>query len=319
VTGAVAIGIDIGGTRLRTAVVAEDGTVLEQRRRPTPAGEADTLLAALEEEVTAVGGDLPVGIGIAGLVTPDGIVRYGPNIGVRDLSVAAGLEERVGRPVTVINDASAAALGEQRVGAGRGCDDLVLFTIGTGVGGGVVLDGRLLVGAGGFAGELGHLIVEEGGRPCPCGNHGCVEAYAAGSAIGRIATDHLVASDRPSVLRKLPTIDGPAVTRAAEEGDEIAREVLAEVGTWLGVGIASCVNALDPALVLIGGGAARAIAPYALPASREAAAARLLGRRFRTPPPIELAVLGDDAGTVGAALHATARHPATGGGQDGSR
>lgn len=304
----LAIGVDIGGTCLRIAVVHDDGVVVEQRRAPTPANDPNPLLDVLADEVAGydevVPADLPVGIGIAGMVTPGGIVRYGPNIGVRDLPLGPLLTERLGRPVRILNDASAAALGEQRVGAGQGHDDVVLFTLGTGVGGGVVIAGRLLVGASGFAGELGHLIVADGGRPCPCGNRGCIEAYASGTAIGRIAVDRLATSDEPSRLRQVDPVDGPAVSAAAEDGDTFARDVLAEVGRWLGVAIASSVNVLDPSLVLIGGGAAASVAPYALPAARDATAARLLGAAYRPCPPIELAVRGDDAGMLGAAWFA---------------
>ena len=306
-TSAVAIGIDIGGTRLRTATVSADGVVLDRRRRSTPAADGASLLSAIEEEVAAVGASLPIGIGIAGLVTPDGTVRYGPNIGIRDLAVADELTSRLQQPVSVLNDASAAALGEQRAGAGRGRRDVVLFTIGTGVGGGVVLGGQLVVGASGFAGELGHMIVQRGGRRCPCGNLGCIEAYASGRSIGQQAIERLATTAEPSSLRDVEVVDGAAVSRAADAGDPVALELLHEVGGWLASAIASCINALDPELVLLGGGAAAAISPHVLPTVRTSVDELVLGRDFREAPPIELAVLGDDAGTVGAALFAANR------------
>ena len=306
-TSAVAIGIDIGGTRLRTATVSADGVVLDRRRRSTPAADGASLLSAIEEEVAAVGTSLPIGIGIAGLVTSDGTVRYGPNIGIRDLAVADELTSHLQRPVSVLNDASAAALGEQRAGAGRGRRDVVLFTIGTGVGGGVVLGGQLVVGASGFAGELGHMIVQRGGRRCPCGNLGCIEAYASGRSIGQQAIERLATTAEPSSLRDVEVVDGAAVSRAADAGDPVALELLHEVGGWLASAIASCINALDPELVLLGGGAAAAISPHVLPTVRTSVDELVLGRDFREAPPIELAVLGDDAGTVGAALFAANR------------
>lgn len=306
-TSAVAIGLDIGGTRLRTATVSAEGGVLERRRRATPAADGTSLLAVIEEEVAAIGTSLPIGIGIAGLVTPDGTVRYGPNIGIRDLAVADDLTRRLRRPVSVLNDASAAALGEQRAGAGRGRRDVVLFTIGTGVGGGIVLGGQLIVGAGGFAGELGHVIVQRGGRRCPCGNLGCIEAYASGRAIGEQALERLAATSDHSILRDGEVVDGAAVSRAADDGDPLALELLHEVGGWLASAIASCINALDPELVLLGGGAAASLAPHVLPTVRASVDELVLGRDFREAPPIELAVLGDDAGTVGAALYAADR------------
>ncbi len=303
----VAIGVDIGGTQLRAATIGGDSEVVERRRRGTAAQDEAALLAALREVVLELGPGLPVGVGIAGLVAPDGTVRYGPNIGVRDLPLAQRLREVTGGVVVVANDGSTAALAEQRVGAGRGRQDVLLATIGTGIGGGVVLGGQVLLGSNGFAGELGHLIVRAEGRPCPCGNLGCIEAYASGSAIGAIARDRLQGSSRASDLRDLEEVDGPAVTGAAADGDELAIEVLQECGRWLGIALASSVNVLDPELILVGGGAAEATAPWLLPAARASLKSHLVGSPWRDPPPVELAELGDDAGVVGAALLALDR------------
>lgn len=302
----IALGIDIGGTQLRAAVVAADGRIVDRDRRPTPAEDPTSLVATLVEVVTDVherhGTDVPVGIGIAGLVTADGTVRYGPNIGIRDLPLADRLRDGTGAEVVVANDASVAALGEQRVGAGRAHRDLVLVTLGTGVGGGVVVSGRLLTGAGGFAGELGHVVVAEGGRPCPCGNRGCVEAYASGSAIGALARDRLVDPTTVSSLRELDQVMGPDVTAAARAGDAVAVEVLTEAGTWLGVALASIVNILDPEVILLGGGAAEAASEWMCQPAAATMSSHLVGARWRTAPPVRLAELGDDAGVVGAAM-----------------
>ncbi|MEX0834963.1 MAG: ROK family protein, partial [Nitriliruptor sp.] len=192
-------------------------------------------------------------------------------------------------------------------GAARGRDEVVMFTLGTGVGGGVVSGGQLRQGAHGFGGELGHVIVEEGGRPCPCGNRGCIEAYASGTAIALAARDRLVDPDRPSTLRDATDLTGRAVTEAAQVGDALAQSVLVDVGRWLGVAAASVVNALDPEVILIGGGAAEATAPWVLPAAERALGERVLGRNLRPLPPFELATLGDDAGMVGAAMLALGR------------
>jgi glucokinase len=309
---AVAIGIDIGGTKLVAAVLDGQGRVLERLRRQTPAGDAERLLEDLHGLIDDLGADregglgsgLPVGIGIAGLVTPAGMVRYGPNIDVHDLDLARLLAERTSQPALVLNDASAAALGEQRVGAARGHRDVVMLTLGTGIGGGVVVGGRLLTGANGFGGELGHLLVDDGGRPCPCGNHGCIEAYASGTAIGRRARQRLADEPVDSLLREVEGITGRDVTLAARDGDELASEVLVEAGEWLGVALAGLVNALDPEVVLLGGGAAAQTATWILPAARDAMAERIIGHAWRSPPPVELAALGDDAGMVGAGLAA---------------
>ncbi|MCA1783776.1 MAG: ROK family protein [Intrasporangiaceae bacterium] len=240
-------------------------------------------------------------------------VRYGPNIGIRDLPLARQLEERVGRAVTVLNDASAAAFAEQRVGAARGYLDVVMFTLGTGVGGGVTRGGDLVLGRSGYAGETGHMIVAEGGRRCPCGNRGCIEAYASGTAIGAMARDRLEDGDEPSMLRDVDhdRVDGRAVSDAARAGDAVAREVLGTAGRWLGVAAASVVNLLDPDIIVVGGGAATSTAPWLLPEARRAMRERLLGAEFREPPAIELATLADDAGTVGAGLYAATGPVAT--------
>jgi glucokinase len=304
-----ALGIDVGGTKLVAATVTTEGEVVERRRHVTPARDADQLVATLHALIGELAGDgLPVGIGVAGMVDPSGKVRYGPNIGVRDLPLADALREVAGGEVTVVNDANAAVLGEQRVGAARGRDDVLLFTLGTGVGGGIVLDGELREGAYGFGGEVGHLIVEEGGRPCPCGNRGCIEAYASGTAIGLAARDRLVDQSVESVLRDDADLTGRSVTDAATAGDALAQSILVDVGRWLGVAAAGLVNVLDPQVVLVGGGAGRATSPWVLPAAEAALAARLLGgSQVRPVPPFELTELGDDAGMIGAALLACDR------------
>jgi glucokinase len=307
----VAIGIDVGGTKLVAATIAADGTVLDRQRRETPARDETLLLRTLDRAIRELGGgeqQLPVGVGIAGLVTPDGDVRYGPNIGIRDLELASRLEQTAGVPVTVLNDASAAAFGEQRVGAGRGHRDVVMFTLGTGVGGGVVVDGQVLLGHGGFAGELGHVIVAEGGRACPCGNRGCVEAYASGTSIGLIARERLVDLSVDTLLRDEVELTGRGVTQAALAGDAFATSVLVEAGHWLGVAAGTLVNVLDPEVILLGGGAAVQTSRWIVPAAEAALADHLIGSPWRVPPAFELAALGDDAGMVGAALLAADRY-----------
>ncbi|MFA9445707.1 ROK family protein [Egicoccus sp. AB-alg6-2] len=306
----VAIGIDIGGTKLVAATVAADGRLIERHRRETPAHDTALLLQTLRASIRQLAAgrtDLPVGIGIAGLVSPDGVIRYGPNIGVRDVAIAEELADTTSAPIAVTNDASAAALGEQRAGAAQGHRDVVMFTLGTGVGGGIVVGDRLLLGANGFAAEIGHLIVAEGGRRCPCGARGCIEAYASGTAIGRVAAERAAAHDGPTVLRDVPMPTGRDVSQAALAGDELAQQVLVEAGTWLGVAAASLVNLLDPEVLLVGGGAALATSRWIVPAATEALQQRMLGNAWRVAPAFELAALGDDAGMVGAAMLALDR------------
>jgi glucokinase len=306
VSEAVAIGVDVGGTKLVAATLDADGRLLEHRRQTTPAGEGSQLLQTLVEIVEGLGGGLPVGVGIAAIVSPEGRVRYGPNIAVRDVDLAQELSAATGQHVVVKNDATAAAYGEFRAGAARDAAEMVMLTLGTGVGGGVVAGGRIVEGREGFAGELGHVIIDEGGRQCPCGNRGCLEAYASGTAIGLMARERLVDREIDSRLRDVVQLDGKAVTSAAVAGDDFARAVLADAGFWLGVGMASIANILDPELIVLGGGAAIQAADFVIPPARHAMERRLLGLAYRTPPAVVHATLSDDAGMVGAGLLAAA-------------
>jgi glucokinase len=252
--------------------------------------------------VRRLGPDLPIGIGIASMVDRSGRLVEAPNLHVEGFPLRQRLADVVEGPVTVVNDASAACLAEARVGAAADHADVVLLTVGTGVGGGAMVGGRPVLGAHGMATEFGHMIVAEGGRRCPCGSHGCLEAYASGRAIGHVAAERLAEGRTSAALAREPVIDGVAVTRAARDGDPLAVEVIREAGFWLGVGIAGLVNALDPGIVLVGGGAGQALAEWLLPAARSAAEPRVLGHGRRPVTPVTAAALGDEAGVVGAAL-----------------
>jgi glucokinase len=308
--GGLAVGVDVGGTKLAAGLVASDGSVLDRVRRDTPEG-GDAITAAIVEIVehfTSRHGlrTVPVGVGAAGLITLDGEVRFSPNIDWAEFGLGKILQQRLGRPVTVDNDANAAAWGEYRIGAGRDAHhSMVMLTIGTGVGGGLVLGDRLVRGAGGMAGELGHLAVLEGGPACPCGARGCLEALASGTAIARFARDAATGGrlQPGSALADVPAeqLTGKVVTVAAHAGDAQAVAILATAGRWLGVGIASLIAAFDPEVVVLGGGAMQAGHLLMEPAVA-AAGERLLGRGHRDLAPIVPASLGDDAGLVGAAL-----------------
>jgi glucokinase len=297
-----AVGIDVGGTKLVGGAIDAVGTVHARARRTTP-GDGDALMAILDEMVAELDpdGTAPVGVAIAGLVDRDGVFRYGPNVAARDLAVADRLAATLARPIVVVNDASAATVAEQRIGAAAGLDDVVMFTLGTGVGGGVIAHGRLVEGHHGMGGELGHLIVEDGGRRCPCGTAGCLEAYASGRAIEAAARARFEGGAAEIVTPATP-LTGRAVVAAAQAGVADAIAVLEEAGRWLGVAIASMVSALDPGMVVVGGGAGVATAPWVLPAARASADERLFGRGWREPVRVEPAALGDDAGMIGAAL-----------------
>lgn len=306
-----AVGVDVGGTNVRAGLVDGTGRILDQARAATPE-DSDERLKEVVDLVTEVvdrtgATGAPVGVGAAGLVDLAGVVRYAPNLDWRDTPLQDELATVLGVDVRVENDAAAAAWGEYRVGAAQhATGGALMLTVGTGVGGGLIMDDHLVRGATGVGGEFGHMIVAEGGPRCPCGNHGCLEALASGSAIGRMAREAVADPDVPdSALLYVDDVTGTAVTRAARDGDVLAARILSRAGTWLGVGIASLVNSLDPEVVVIGGGALSAGALLLDPAV-EAYHARVVAREHRTVPPVLRAKLGDDAGLIGAALLAGA-------------
>jgi glucokinase len=303
------IGVDIGGTKVAAGVVDEAGQIVRRVRRETPPGDRDGLLANIADAVAALRADhevTAVGVAAAGFVDAKrGIVLLAPNLPWRDEPLKDELERRTGLPVMVENDANAAAWGEYRFGGGRG-DDVVCVTVGTGVGGGIVLDGRLLRGFWGLAGEIGHMRVQPGGRPCGCGQRGCWEQYASGQALVREARQ-LAAEDRAAAGVLLGLGDGtpegilgPDVTTAAQRGDPVAVAAFHSVGTWLGEGLAQLAAVLDPAAFVIGGGVSEA-GDVLLDPARKAYEATLTGRAYRELADIRPAELGNAAGLVGVA------------------
>jgi glucokinase len=315
VSGHVAVGIDIGGTHLRAAMVGAGGIEGLLVRRDSEVDELGALVAsvvdALDELDAGAGAHLPVGLGMAGLVDREGRLGYGPNVGLQDAPLAQEIRAALGdegRTVRVVNDGAAAVVGEHRVGAARGHRDVVMLTLGTGVGGGAIVDGRLLEGAHGFASELGHLVIVEGGRDAPSGVRGTVEAYASGKAMATEASEAVAAG-----LAGARPLDARGVVGAATAGEAWALEVLERVGARLGVAIASIVAVLDPAIIVIGGGAGDAAASFLLPATRRAFELHLMGAAHRPLPPIVAAELGDDAGVIGAGLLAADARSGEGG------
>ncbi|HXF56818.1 MAG TPA: ROK family glucokinase [Actinomycetota bacterium] len=314
-----AVGIDVGGSRMAGALVDLDrgGQVLERRELATPSLDPDAVvggIVSLARELAA-GGVAAVGVAAAGMVDRRGVMRYAPNIAWREFPLAERVRAEVGLPVRVENDATAAAWGEFRFGAGRGVRDLLLVTVGTGIGGGIVLDGELVRGAHGFAAEVGHIVVEPDGPRCGCGNRGCWEQVASGRTIARLGRE----AARERLSREMlelaggdpERVTGEVVTQAGRAGDPVALRILTEVGRRLGQGIAGLVNVLDPELVVVGGGAAEA-GDLLLGPAREAFAEAVEGSAHRPAVPIVPAALGNDAGAVGAAD--LAAHLAGGGG-----
>ncbi len=302
-------GIDIGGTKSLGVVIDEQGVVVAESRVPTPQG-AEALLSTVEalvEDLGNVVGEISaVGVGVPGLVTADGLFRFAPNLAeVRELPVGALLRERLDIPVVVDNDANAAAWAEHKSGAAVGVDNLVLITLGTGIGTGVVLDGKIQRGAYGFAGEVGHIIVDPDGAMCPCGRRGCWETLASGRGLARMGRE-LVESGRGNAILVLAggdiaLIRGEHVTRAARRGDEDALTLLKQFAWNIGLGLANASAILDPELVLLGGGLVAEL-DLLIDDIRVAHSELVMGAGHREPLRIEPVALGERAGAMGAAF-----------------
>ena len=303
------IGVDVGGTKVLAGVVDERGHILRTARGSTPGRRVDVRMVedALTATVHEVAGDdeiAGVGVAAAGFVDADGErVMFAPHLPWLDAPVRETLEKRWGVPVVLENDATAAAHAEATYGAARDARHAILVCLGTGIGGGVVLDGRLHRGMNGMAGEFGHMQVVPGGLSCQCGGRGCWEQYCSGNALMRFVREHL--GSRPTVLEDMcqgnpELLTGPMVTDAAAQGDLLAHDAFAEVGDWLGVGLGNLVAAFDPECLVIGGGVSVA-GDRLLEPARDALLRSLVGVGHRVVPPVVLAALGPEAGLVGAA------------------
>lgn len=264
----VTVGVDVGGTKIAAGLVDENGQLIARDRRVSPATDPAKIVQTIGELVRSLVGSREVeavGVCAAGFVDSErATVIFAPNLAWRDEPLKERLQQELGLPVVVENDANAAAWGEFNFGAGEDVEDLLMLTIGTGVGGGVVIDGGLLRGGFGIGGEVGHIQMVPGGVRCGCGNLGCLESYGSGSALVRMTREHaLEEPDRArAVLERadgdVGRISGPMVTEAARAGDVFALERLAELGDWIGQGVASLTAVLDPNVVVIGGGVSEA-------------------------------------------------------------
>jgi glucokinase len=311
----LAIGIDIGGTKVAGGVVDLDGNVIHRARRHTPARskspsvvegtivEVVTELMEVADQATVVA----VGIGAAGFVAADrATVVFAPHLSWRHEPLQKALQKRVTAPIFVDNDANAAAWAEWKFGAAQGETHVMMITLGTGIGGGILTNGQVQRGRFGIAGEFGHMQVVPGGHRCECGNRGCWEQYASGNALVREARS-LFSANSPiagdlldRVEGNVGNLTGPLITQAARDGDPTARELLAEIGHWLGLGIANLAAAFDPGMFVIGGGVSAAGDLLLMPA-RETFKRHLTGRGYRPEAAIVAAQLGNDAGLIGAA------------------
>jgi len=310
VSEGLACGVDVGGTKILGGVVDGDGEIVEELRVDSPATDVAAVESAIVEVVTQLAARHridQVGVGAAGYVdSTRSRVMFAPNVAWRDVDLKGRIESRVHLPVVIENDANAAAWGEFVYGAGHDVDDLLLVTVGTGIGGGLVLDGEVYRGAFGVGGEIGHMRVVPGGVQCGCGNRGCFEQYASGSALVREARSaagggSLLAADLLDRAEgDTANITGPLITELARAGDPFCRESLVSLGMWLGEGIASIAAVIDPAVIAVGGGVAEADDLLIGP-TRRAFEAQLIGRGHRPMPEIRKASLGNRAGLIGAA------------------
>ena len=303
------VGLDVGGTKILGVAIVGGEVVAEDRRASARTGEEllddmAALVALLGEEagdpVTAVG------VGLPGLVDRQGSLRFAPNLaGASGLQVRAGLEARVGVPVAVDNDATCAAWGERQLGAARGLDDVVLVTLGTGIGGGIISGGRLQRGAQGFAAEIGHMVVDPMGPACACGRTGCWERFASGFGLGRLAREAAQAGRADAILTRAgigpEDLRGEHVTAAVAAGDPEAIEIMAGFASWVALGLANLANIFDPEAFVIGGGLV-ACGDALLGPARVAFADQVEGGPARPPIALLAAELGVRAGAIGAAL-----------------
>jgi glucokinase len=305
------IGVDVGGTKVLGGVVDENGAVLKTARRDTPREGGSALTSTIAEvalELSAEFDVTGVGLSAAGFVSSDRKTMLAtPNIaGWNGVQLEAELRALINLPIVLENDANAAAWGEARFGAGRGRENMLMVTVGTGIGGGIIVNGQLLRGAFGIAAEIGHLRVFPEGHLCGCGARGCFEQYASGNALLRHAREAIAAS--PDLARNLLSrgdgtlegLTGRAITDAARDGDQVALAAFNTTAQWLGAGIASLSVILDPECVVIGGGVVDA--GEILLGPTRVALERYMPFAGKHPSPrIIAATLGNEAGLVGAA------------------
>ena len=303
---------DLGGTQLRVALVNRDGNVTNRSSIPTLAhqGRDDVMgrfVSALQQTASAVVRASIVGIGIsqAGPTNSEtGMMYNPPNLpGWDGFSPKPILEERLSLTSSHANDATLGAMAEYAYGAGRGTKHMIYMTVSTGIGGGIMVDGKLYTGARGFAGELGHITIDLNGPSCPCGSIGCLEMLASGTAVARIAQERLAAGE-PSILLEsangvMEQVDAPKVADAARSGDALAKSIMQDAGTNLGIGIVSLLNAFDPEVIVIGGGMSKSL-DLLMPWVSQMIEQRAMVS-YKDKFPVVKSELGDDVSLLGAA------------------
>jgi len=286
-----AAGIDVGGTKFLGVVLDDSGNVIVEQRRPTPHG-GEAVVRGLAEFAAELGSYDTLGVGVPGLVTRQGVLRAAPNlVGAMEVAVGPLLEDMLGHPVSVDNDATCAMVAEWQLGAAKGYDDVLLVTLGTGIGGGLVMGGRLQRGTNGFAGEIGHMVVQPDGPFCVCGRRGCWERFASGRGL------QMLAGGRP----------GEEVVASAIAGDRESQVIIDTFAHWVALGLVNLTNVLDPACIVLGGGLASAPEVFLPPIEREFRSL-LYSPEHRPNPELVFAALGEQAGAIGAALLPTNHH-----------
>lgn len=278
------VGIDVGGTKCFGVLVDENGDVVRDVRYPTP--PADELIDLLQSMFIELDGSASLGIGVPGLITTEGVIKASPNMrGAKNVPVGPELRNRLGVAVHVENDATMAAYGEWKIGAARGAQNAVMVTLGTGIGGGIVMGGELHRGANGFTGEIGHMVVQHDGVECVCGRRGCWERYASGSALKMLSGG----------------MSGEDVFAAHARGDAHAQKVVAEFADWIAVGLANMTNICDPEVIVIGGGVVQSFGEV-IESVRASFVSALYSSEMRAHPRLEIAMLGERSGAIGCAL-----------------
>ena len=319
--GTNVIGVDMGGTKILSAVIDAEGNILGTAKVSTKAGRgavavidriSNCIRQAVEESGVAAESIQAVGIGAPGPLDPaTGVVIFAPNLGWRDVPLKAELEARVGFPTFVDNDVNVGTLGEHAFGAGRGIDNIVGIFVGTGIGGGIILQGELFHGASKTAGEIGHIIVKAGGPRCGCGTRGCLEAIASRTAMTKQFRKAILKKEKESVLSELTGGDLGAIrsgvlAKAVRLNDKLTLKVLKKVTKYLGIGIGSIVNFLNPEMIVLGGGVVEALDDTFLDDIRAAT------EKYSLPNTLDgvqivRAELGDNSGILGAAALARQR------------
>lgn len=305
------VGIDIGGTSIKAAVVAADGTLIEQVSAPTPRTVAETedRLVALVQQLMSRHRVSAVGLAVAGFIAADRqTVMFAPHLAWRDAPVPARLKARLGIPVVMDHDVNAAAYAEYRQGASRGAKVGLLIALGTGIGAGLTVDGKLFRGAFGVAPELGHLRVVPDGRPCSCGKSGCWERYCSGTALAHTAAELAISLPSEHLRRltggDLSRVTGAMVGKAALAGEAASLAAVADLAHWLGLGIGMAIDIFDPDVIVIGGGVSTIADLFLDEAIKQSTAGTsgMTGAGHRPVPCVVRAHFGDAAGVIGAAL-----------------